>query len=1750
MACRFPGDLDSPEKFWNFIADGREAISEIPEERWSSYLTASPENAAVLRRTTRWGGFLSDIKGFDAEFFGISPREAELMDPQQRILLEVAWEALEHAGIPPRELAGTDTGVFVGVGSDDYGRRLLEDIPRVEAWTGIGGAFCAVANRISYTLDLRGPSLAVDTACSASLVAIHLACQSLRLREAPVAIAGGVLVMAGPGLTVVLDAAGATAPDGRSKSFDASADGYGRGEGAGLVVLKRLDDAVRDGDRILGLIRGSAVHQDGKTNGIMAPSQEAQEHLMRRTYRAAGLSPDTVDYVEAHGTGTRMGDPLEAGALAAVFGADRPADRPCLIGSVKPNIGHLEAGAGIASVIKTVLALRYAELPPNRNLHELNPAIPWNESGLRVVTERTPWPASTHPRRAGVSGFGYGGTIAHLILDQAPESPAEKTAGQDNAAISVLPISGVHEAGVRDYADRLATWLAGPGAEVPLASVEHTLTARRSQLGNRAAVTGHDRPELIDALRRLAAGEPAPEVTTGTAPHGDPARLVWVFSGHGSQWSGMGRELLVKEPAFAEVIDAIDPIFRQEIGFSPRRVLEEGDLGGVDQIQPLIFTMQVGLAAVWRRNGVRPDAVIGHSVGEIAAAVTAGVFTLEEGARLVCRRSLLLRRAAGNGAMIMVNLPFDEAKRRLGTLDSAVAAISASPTSTVIAGDIPAVAVLAELWRTEDLMVRRVDSDVAFHSHHMDPLLADLAAAAGDLNPVAPTVRLYSTALEDPRSTAPRDGRYWATNLRQPVRFAAAITAAVEDGYRAFVEVSAHPVVAHSITETLADLGAEDCFVAHSLRRGKPEVETLTANLAGLHCDGVAIDWTARRGGELVDLPTTAWQHRPFWASSGSRVRQGGQHDVESHTLLGARTPINGTTSIQLWQSYLDMTCRPYPGDHPVQGVEIIPAAVLLNTFLAATDGTIGDCALDDVHLRVPVAAASPRELQVIRQDGVVRLASRLLEDEAADGETDGSWLTHTTATVAPGVRLAERKVSLARARRRCGEHLDPRFVIERLASVGVAAMGFPWVIEDMRRGDGELLALVRTSPDPDTAPTSWASALDAALSIASVVFAGSPTLRMPAHIRRVTLADVPEPPSRVVVAVRVADGSAGTDTVDVDITTEDGTVVASFAGLRYGVLDGDPGAATSPRRLVHEIAYRPLELAESTTGPALVAIVGDDAGLADRFAAAGVRTLTYDAPERLDAARDQLVPGSVVLASPAAIHDGETVYDAAARAAWLVTRTARWLATAGLATSPRLWCLTRGVLESVDTAALGQAPLWGLGRVVAGEHPEFWGGLVDVPAEFPDDAVDPLLRAMAASPGEDVIVVRDGAPRVARLTAVERSMERPPTECRPDGTYLVTGGLGVLGLEVARWLAGRGARRLVLAGRHALPAREAWGGVTDDETRRQIEAVRALEALGVTVRTVALDVANRDEVAKLLSPDELGLPPVRGIVHAAGVLDNRMLGDVDEESLRTVMRPKVAGAWVLHELFPPGSLDFFVLFSSCGLLLGLTGQTTYASANAFMDALAAHRRVGGHSDTVSFGWTSWRGLGMSTSSAVIDAELATHGTADITAAEAFRCWEFAERHDAAYVAVLRTIPLEPGASRLPLLSELAVAEAAEPRSGTGDAEWRSLPPDELRAYVVEEVRRHVAGEMKLTPGELDIRRPLAELGLDSVMTVVIRRRLERSFHLSLPATLLWQHPSAGAIGEFIAGQLDGTPATAPYTDADVAPETPVATVG
>ncbi len=862
IGCRFPGDVAGPDSFWDLLVEGRNAISRVPADRWDADAFYHPDPLTPGRMTTKWGGFVSDIAGFDAEFFGITPREAAAMDPQQRMLLEVAWEALENAGIPSDSLSGSRTGVMMGVYFNEYQSMLAISPENVDAYSGTGNAHSITVGRISYLLGLRGPSVAVDTACSSSLVAVHLACQSLRLRETDLALAGGVSITLRPETQIAISAWGLLSPQGRCATFDAAADGFVRGEGAGVVVLKRLTDAVRDGDPVLAVVRGSAVNQDGRSNGVTAPNTAAQCDVIADALRSGDVAPESVNYVEAHGTGTVLGDPIEFEALAATYGRGEGA---CALGAVKTNLGHLEAAAGIAGFIKAALAVRHGRIPPNLHFSQWNPAINAPATRFFVPTENSQWPTTEGPRRAAVSSFGLGGTNAHVVVEQGPEL-APVTEHASDAGVSTLVVTGKTPQRVAATAAVLADWMDGAGAEVALADVAHAVNHHRARQTKFATVVARESAQAVTGLRALAAGQHAPGVV-GCQDGSPGPGTVFVYSGRGSQWAGMGRQLLADEPAFAAAVAELEPVFVEQAGFSLHDVIAGGkELVGIEQIQLGLIGMQLTLTALWRSYGVQPDLVIGHSMGEVAAAVVAGALTPAEGLRVTAARSRLMAPLSGQGGMALLGLDAAATEALIAGYPQVTLGIYNSPRQTVIAGPSQQINALIDAVRAQNRFASLVNIEVAPHNPAMDALQPQMRSELADLTPRPPTIPIISTTYEDLDTLPVFDADHWATNMRNPVRFQQAITAAGTD-HHTFIEISPHPLLTQAITDTLENTHHESMYRSiGTLQRDTDDAITFRTNL--YTADTTHPPQTSHPPEPHPPIPTTPWQHTHHWITA------------------------------------------------------------------------------------------------------------------------------------------------------------------------------------------------------------------------------------------------------------------------------------------------------------------------------------------------------------------------------------------------------------------------------------------------------------------------------------------------------------------------------------------------------------------------------------------------------------------------------------------------------------------------------------------------------------------------------------------------------------------------------------------------------------------------------------------------------------------------------------------------------------------
>ena len=1385
LACRFPGAPDAGA-FWRLLRDGVDAVREVPEDRWDIDAYYDPDPDAPGKMYTRHGAFLAEVDRFDPQFFGIAPREAVSMDPQQRLLLEVSWEALEHAGIAPDRLAGSRTGVYVGICNSDY-RSLIGNhgIP-LDAHMGSGTSHSIAAGRVSYVLGLSGPSLAIDTACSSSLVAVHQARQSLLTGESDLALAGGVNLMLAPEVTIGECRARMLSPGGRCKTFDAAADGFVRGEGCGIVVLKRLSDAERDGDRILAIIPGSAINQDGASSGLTVPNGTAQERLLRDALAAAGLEPEAMHYVEAHGTGTSLGDPIEVRALAAVMAEGRTRDNPLLIGSVKTNVGHMETAAGIAGLIKVVLALAHEELPPHLHLRSPNPHIPWDDIAVEVTTELRTWPAARGQRLAGVSAFGFSGTNAHILLAD-PPAPADGAAEPPPAprAQHVLALSARTEPALRELAGRHAAWLdAHEGAS--LADLCFTANAGRAHFEHRAAAPV---ASIADARLWLDAVAQKRGAGAGAAPVRGRARVAFLFSGEGSLQRRAARELYAVEPAFRRELDRLAGGPLPGLDRPPLELLfdEAPPIEPPALAAPLLFAVEVALAALWQSFGVTPDVVFGSGVGEIAAACVAGVLEPEDGMRL----------ALEHGRFAQA----DPGEPRLARFEALARELSYRPAKV--------------------------------------PLISSLRGAPLDAADLL-------------------DAAYWLRQLSEPARLPESLAALDESGAGVWLELgpaSSRLDTAHAAAPRRSSPPARLACLGRTPADTDPFAEVVSA----LYTSGVTPDFAAMDGGRghrKLDLPTYPFQRERYWIVPAAKA--------EKAPAVDEITPL-------LHQ----VTWRPRP--------------------------------------------AAP-----------------------SHADERGAWLI--------------------------------------LADEGGIGASLAAILE----ARGRHVTLIHERDVDIDQPGAFDALLTAADPLARVV-----------HLFSL---DVP-----------------GTSSLE-SLARAERSSLTSALHLTQALLRG-PGR--------------------------------------------GRRT-------------------------------------------------------------PRLWLVTRGaqaVLDSDDPAA-AQAPLWGFGKVAALEHPELWGGLVDLPAGADPSVADALLGALHAGDGEDQIALREGQRWVSRLVAAgpPRSSGASAGRLRSDASYLVTGGLGGLGWRVARCLIERGAGHVVLTGRRA----------PDGEGR---ERLAVLQGLGAEVRFLRADAADRVEVAALLATLEASAPPLRGIVHAAGVLDDGVLVNQSRARLAGVLAPKVHGALHLHELTRERPLDFFVLFSSAASVFGSPGQSSYAAANAFLDALAAHRRARGL-PALSINWGPWGESGMA-------ADLAQHdrqrwqalGVEPLAPALALRALEALLPGDQAGICVLKVrwsaaAALTSRGHAPPLLAELLGpgSPSAAPAEPTLVEQLRGEHPSQRRAKLRDHVHRTVARVLDLDVARIDDHTGFFDFGLDSLMALDLRRKLQHDLGEAhtLSSTVVLDHPTVERLTEHL----------------------------
>jgi len=1780
MGCRFPGGAVDIASFWRVLNQGIDVVTEVPRDRWNIDEYFDPDPDAPGKIYARKGCFLREVDTFDPLFFGISPRETEAMDPQQRLLLEVSWEALENAGLAPEKLSGSRTGVFVGITNNDYEKLQMKlcDPTRLDAYTTTGLPFAVAAGRVAYCLGLQGPAIAVDTACSSSLVALHLATRSLRSGECSCAIVGGVNLLLSPEMSIGLSRTRALATDGRCKTFDAGADGYGRGEGCGVVVIKRLSDALEHGDTILALLKGSAVNQDGRSSGLTAPNGPAQEAVMREALADAGVAPSMLGYLETHGTGTILGDPIELRALGSVFRDGRSSDRRLAVGSVKTVIGHLESAAGIAGVIKVVLAMQNNALPPHLNLEAVNPHIPLDDLPLTILPQQTPWATTNGPRVAGVSAFGFSGTNAHVVIEEFQSSQSlAVVAGQPERSCHLLALSARSNTSLKTMAERHGDHLESH-PEFSLADVCYSANVGRSHFEHRLAVVAATAGEARGKLADFCGGHETSGVVAAQLEGGERPRIAFLFTGSGSQYRGMGRELYDTQPTFRRVIDRCEGVLAQHLDVPLLAILDD-EKGTLLQrpgySEPALFALEYALADLLRSWGVKPQAVMGYGVGEYVAACVAGVFSLEHGLGLVSARGRLLEQLLDGGAMAAVLA--DEATVAGVVAERSGVSVAAvhGPQQTVLCGPTAEVETVLEDLGRRGVPARRLGAGHAVHSLLVEPMLEALAAAARKVAYHPPDLGIISTTTGEMVETWTAD--HWRRHARGPVRFAAGMKAVRTAGCQVFLEVGPEPVLTRIGRSCLSDLPAT--WIS-SLEQGRGDWPAILTSLATLYAAGAAIDWTAFDGDysrHRVVLPTYPFQRKRYWIRGldqpGTTMRQAGAlPGGPIHPLLGRHLV---SSVLHVFESQLRPDSPPFMNDHIVHKTVVVSGPTLVDMAWEAGTRAFGRIRrLEEAIIQEPLILSrdAARTVQVVLTPGTSAEASFQIISRQDDR---GEWSRHASGRIlvgepepAPSLRQGN---ELPAVQGRCREEMTGEELYRILASIGLELGSSFQAVKKIWKGDREALSIIQL-PDEVAAeavhyqihPTyfdSWFQMIGAVQPTEDSH--GVP--HVPYVVDRLQFYE--RPSDRMWCHFFLRKGSASDDetfTGDIRIFDETGRIVAEMIGLhlKRAPRESMLRRLRASRDWFYEIEWAPAAHTQLTSpgeqgtfllfadsGEVGVAVAGmlAERGQSTRLVVPGETfgvtregtfTINPSAGEDYDRVVQEMARtgiswrGVIHLWSldgpPAEEMSARAIENASIMGYGSALHLMQAVARAGTP-FPRLWFVTRGAQPiGKEEVAVHQSPLWGLGRVVRIEHPRMWGGLVDLgPGMGPGDAARALAAEVLGGDAEDQVAFRGAQRHVARLVR-RRIKEQDPPSLAADGTYLITGGLGGLGLLFARWMVERGARHLVLLELRG-PSEAAW------------DKIRDLEEKGARVVVAQGDISQEARVAEVLAEIGRTMPPLRGIVHTAGVSDFGMLLEQDWARFVRVFAPKASGAWNLHQLTRDTDLDFFVLFSSQASLLGSAGQSSYVAANIFLDALAHHRRALGRA-ALTVNWGPWSEVGMAATQDTLEVKQRWTGAGIgyLSPQHGLEAFEQVLGQDAAQVGVLQVrwdqlVQYFSVTGKQPLLSRLAPMDGSpevRERTDTRPELVRQLEqasPVRRRRMLTAFIKNEVAKVLRFdSPDAVDPKRNLMELGVDSMMAVAMRNALRDAIGRSIPATMIFDHPTIESIAGYLSEEVFG----------------------
>ncbi|WP_162878074.1 type I polyketide synthase [Trinickia diaoshuihuensis] len=1759
MACRFPGTAVSVDAYWKALVDGVNAATAVPPDRWSLRRFFHPEPDTPGRATVHRGNFLTQpLDQFDASFFRLAPREAMLMDPQQRLLLEVAWEALEDSGLAA-ESRGSVTGVYVGGFMLDHLLQLQSPLQRsaIDTHTAVAHTMSMLSNRLSHVFDLRGPSLSVDTACSSSLVALHLACQALLNQECDTALCGGVNVMLRPDTMITLSKAGLLSQDGLCKTFDAAADGYGRGEGAGVVVLKRLADALREGDDIRAVIAGTGVGQDGRTNAITSPSAEAQIALMRRVQRDAGIGPDQIQYVEAHGTGTQAGDQAEAHSIGTCIAQRRQSDQPLWIGSAKTSIGHLEAAAGVASIIKTVLALEHRTIPPHLNLHNPNPAIDFESLRLRIPGEPMPWPATSGPAGAAVNAFGYGGTNAHAVLLETPSR--ERAPFEPRTRPAVFPVSAESPRALSSRVRQLADWLK-TRPDLDLNEIGYTQARYRPHYAYRIAVVAHDPRQLLDELEQRARTAESLSIREGDSSLGGPRKVAFVYTGMGIQFGGMGAELIEQEPVAQATLARCETIWR-ELGGAPfSELLTVRTLDPItrpEQAQVANLVLQIILTEVAAAYGLQPDCCVGHSVGEIAAAYACNALSLEEALSIVYHRSTLMKRVAGQGAMLAVALSSVEVAPYLtSAAGRVVIAAFNGPHSVTLAGDTDAIDRLGDELTRGNVFNRRLSTDVAYHSHHLDALEDEFKAALYSHVARPPASPLYSTVTAARIESRSQDAHYWWRNARAPVRWGETVAAMLNDNVNVFAEVGPHPVLARTIADCARQ--ADKQVMSFALqRRDQESLTALLGGIAQLYAAGTPVDWRTHYAcGRRIGLPPYPWDRQRLWTETD--LSRADRLDTPCHPLLSEKI---GEPQAS-WDGDMAAHLYPYLPDHCVAGEALLPAAAAIEMALLAHPNRDGVRTIDRLSLHYALAIEETPLVRVqVDSDGKgFAMYSR-------SRASDAPWNRYVSGSFGTAVEvIGPTRLDGAAWFDASHDEADVEDFYRRAEALGLR---YGTAFRCLRRigiGPDECIGAMELADeqaadamDYFVHPCLLDGALQTLLALVLEQPAFASKLCLPVSIQQMRW--YRKPGARALCRARIAEWHDAWAVGSLDLYSSDGEICATLSGISVRVLHAPDTVATPlANDWLYETQWEPEPAlmgspADTAEDGQTWLVFTDTGGIANAWAerarahgASCIHLYMGSAYRRCDDGSFIVRRGCrediqhvLTAIGPAHIcgiayfwalepdrvidpHEATGLTDVLdlVHISQELERTSRQDHVAVVLVTYR----AQAVRANDADGGPRQQALIGLARTMRVERPAWRIRSIDIDTLDAADAAGVVFSECNGYQTDSEVAFRAGQRYVSRILRADLprtnrvSTQFSPSLVQADGAYMVTGGASGLGLMTAAWLAEKGAKYIAILSRR---------GPTDEFAH---QTLAKLQASGTSIWIVKCDVADMTQLQRSLEKLKTVMPTIRGVIHAAAVVEDASLSTAEDTAIARVFQAKAIGAWNLHRAFNDSPLDFFITYSSVSALLGNAGQSAYAAANGFLEGLVQWRRAHGLSG-VNVLWGVIGDIGIVARNAVVQAALEGQGLRPISAAGGLAVLDRALASDWPSLGVFdidwsrwqNSLGAQHYDKRLADVLRPAADDRRLENDDTGSLtrQLQRTPPDQHWQLVYESVTASVRTVLRIEDSaRVQGSSRLNEMGLDSLMATELARTLNRRTGTAVSPLALLRGLSVAELSEYV----------------------------